>query len=63
MNYNMGKREKTLATLLHILVTAKKTFIRESESGTVAALEKGSFSSTKPKPKTKGKKAMEKRLL
>ncbi|CAL9029785.1 unnamed protein product, partial [Prunus brigantina] len=55
MNYNMGKMDQTLAELLHMLVTAEKTFKKESGSGIVAAFEKGSSSSTKPKPKTKGK--------
>ncbi|CAL9026080.1 unnamed protein product, partial [Prunus brigantina] len=37
MNYNMGKMDQTLAELLHMLVTAEKTFKKESGSGIVAA--------------------------
>ncbi|CAB4316421.1 unnamed protein product [Prunus armeniaca] len=55
MNSNMGKMDKTLAELLHMLVTAEKNFKRESGSGIMAAFEKGPSSSTKPKSKTKGK--------
>ncbi|CAB4285951.1 unnamed protein product [Prunus armeniaca] len=47
--------DKTLAELLHMLVTAEKNFKRESGSGIMAAFEKGPSSSTKPKSKTKGK--------
>ena len=47
MNYNIGNMDKTLSEFLHMLVTAEKTFKKESRSGTVAAFKKGSSSFTK----------------
>ncbi|KAI5335207.1 PREDICTED: zf-CCHC domain-containing [Prunus dulcis] len=55
MNSNTGKMDKTLADLLHMLVTLEKNFKRENRSEIMAAFKKGPSSSTKPKSKMKGK--------